>query len=51
MLADHPKIGRPTSKGDIRRIMVSPYPYVIFYGQEPAGIVIHGIRHAARRPQ
>jgi hypothetical protein len=30
--------------------VVRPYPYVIFYRPEPAGIVIHGVRHAARRP-
>jgi toxin ParE1/3/4 len=50
LLDDHPIIGRATSKGDIRRVVVTPYPYVIFYRPEPAGIVIHGIRHAARRP-
>jgi plasmid stabilization system protein ParE len=50
LLADHPNVGRATSKGDIRRAVVRPYPYVIFYRPEPAGIVIHAVRHAARRP-
>jgi toxin ParE1/3/4 len=50
LLADHPNVGRATNKGDIRRVVVRPYPYVIFYRPEPAGIVIHGVRHAARRP-
>ena len=50
LLADHPNVGRATNRGDIRRVVVRPYPYVIFYRPEPAGIVIHGVRHAARRP-
>jgi toxin ParE1/3/4 len=50
LLADHPNVGRATSKGDIRRVVVRPYPYVIFYRPERTGIVIHGVRHAARRP-
>lgn len=50
LLDDHPNVGRATSKGEIRRVAVRPYPYVIFYRPEPAGIVIHGVRHAARRP-
>jgi toxin ParE1/3/4 len=50
LLADHPNSGRLTNKGDIRRAVVRPYPYVIFYRQDTTGIVIHGVRHAARRP-
>ena len=50
LLADHPNSGRLTNKGDIRRAVARPYPYVIFYRPEATGIVIHGVRHAARRP-
>jgi toxin ParE1/3/4 len=50
ILADHPNSGRATSKGDIRRFVVTPYPYVIFYRSDATGIIIHGVRHAARRP-
>jgi plasmid stabilization system protein ParE len=50
LLADHPEAGRVTNRGHFRRIVVSPYPYVIFYRSDAAGIVIHGVRHAARRP-
>jgi plasmid stabilization system protein ParE len=50
LIADHPHAGRATDRGAIRRVVVSPYPYVIFYRPDAAGIVIHGIRHAARRP-
>ncbi|MGB8399100.1 type II toxin-antitoxin system RelE/ParE family toxin [Bradyrhizobium sp.] len=50
LLADHPNSGRITNKGNLRRFVVSPYPYVIFYRTDATGIVIHGVRHAARRP-
>ena len=50
LLADHPNAGRLTNKIGIRRAVVRPYPYVIFYRPDTTGIVIHGVRHAARRP-
>ena len=50
LLADHPDAGRVTNKGNLRRVVASPYPYVIFYQSDTTGIVIHGVRHAARRP-
>jgi plasmid stabilization system protein ParE len=50
LLADHPNSGRLTNKNGIRRAVVRPYPYVIFYRPDTTGIVIHGVRHAARRP-
>ena len=50
LLADHPDAGRVTNKGNLRRVVASPYPYVIFYQSDSIGIVIHGVRHAARRP-
>jgi toxin ParE1/3/4 len=50
LLADHPNSGRLTNKGYIRRAVVRPYPYVIFYRPDATGIVILGAQHAARRP-
>jgi toxin ParE1/3/4 len=50
LLVDHPDAGRVTNNGNLRRIVASPYPYVIFYRSDATGIVIHGVRHAARRP-
>ena len=50
LLTDHPNSGRLTSKNGIRRAVVRPYPYVIFYRSDTTGIVIHGVRQAARRP-
>jgi toxin ParE1/3/4 len=50
LLADHPYSGRLTNKDGVRRAVARPYPYVIFYRPDTSGIVIHGIRHAARSP-
>ena len=50
LLADHPNSGRLTNKRDIRRAVARPYPYVIFYRPDATGIVVHGVRHAARKP-
>jgi plasmid stabilization system protein ParE len=50
LLADHPNSGRLTNKPGIRSAVARPYPYVIFYRPDATGIVVHGVRHAARRP-
>ena len=50
LLAKHPRIGRLTTKRDIRRIVASPYPYLVFYRATDTEVVIYAIRHAARRP-
>jgi plasmid stabilization system protein ParE len=39
-----------TNKGHLRQIIASPYPYLIFYRATEDEIVIHGVRHGARRP-
>ena len=51
LLADYPESGRATNRGDVRRILANPYPYVIFYRTDATGIVIHGVGDAARRPR
>ena len=51
LLLQHPKAGQLTSNGRLRRIVVAPYPYLIFYETAADAIVIHGVRHAARRPR
>ena len=50
LLLQHPHSGRITSNGRLRRMVVPPYPYLIFYEVTEDDIVIHGVRHAARRP-
>jgi toxin ParE1/3/4 len=49
LLAQHPHAGRLTTKGNLRRIVAYPYPYLIYYRATPTGIIIHGVRHASRR--
>jgi plasmid stabilization system protein ParE len=49
LLLQHPHAGQLTSNGRLRRMVASPYPYLIFYEVTQDHIVIHGLRHAARR--
>ena len=50
LLLQYPYAGQPTSKGHLRRVVASPYPYLIFYHATEDELVIHGVRHSARRP-
>ena len=50
LLLRHPHAGQLTSKRRLRRVVVYPYPYLIFYSVSEEEIVIHGVRHGARRP-
>lgn len=50
LLPAHPRIGVQTVDPFIRRLMTTPYPYLIFYEPTDTEIIIHAIRHAARNP-
>jgi plasmid stabilization system protein ParE len=50
LLPRHPNIGWMTSRTGMRRMLASPYPYLAFYRVTDIAIVIHGVRHGARRP-
>lgn len=50
LLLQHPNAGQRTNIATMRRIVVTPYPYLIFYERSEFDIVIIGIRHAARNP-
>jgi plasmid stabilization system protein ParE len=50
LLQDHPYAGRQTSRRNVRRLPVNPYPYLIDYRVTATEIVIMRFRHAARRP-
>jgi toxin ParE1/3/4 len=50
LLLRHPHAGQRTSNSRLRRLVVAPYPYLIFYEVTEDEVVIHGVRHAARRP-
>jgi plasmid stabilization system protein ParE len=50
LLLRHPSAGQLTSKKRLRRMVASPYPYLIFYRATEDEIVIFGLRHSARKP-
>jgi toxin ParE1/3/4 len=47
LLLEYPNAGSATG---MRRIMVFPFPYAIFYRVSDDEIINHGVRHTARRP-
>ena len=51
LLVEHPRLGPLTGKRDVRRIVANPYPYLVFYRATDTEIIIHAVRHAARRPR
>lgn len=51
LLLEHPNAGQRTNLAPIRRIVATPYPYLIFYECRADEVVIIGIRHAARNPE
>jgi toxin ParE1/3/4 len=50
LIALHPHAGQLTNTRRLRRVVAHPYPYLIFYAAMADEVVIHGVRHAARRP-
>ena len=48
---EQPRIGQLTSRRGFRRIVINPYPYVILYRAGAEEIVVHSVRHAARKPR
>lgn len=50
LLLEQPRCGALTSLRPMRRVVVRPYPYLIFYEATEDEVVIIGIRHAARDP-
>lgn len=50
LLLQHPLIGTPTDDPTIRRMTVSPYPYVVFYEATDNELIIHAVRHTSRNP-
>jgi len=50
LLLLHPRIGTRTDNPVIRRLVMSPYPYVVFYEATESEIIIHAVRHLARNP-
>ncbi|HXY58691.1 MAG TPA: type II toxin-antitoxin system RelE/ParE family toxin, partial [Methylocystis sp.] len=51
LLPAHPLLGTRTDEPGIRRLIATPYPYLIFYEAGNDEIIIHAVRHAARDPE
>jgi plasmid stabilization system protein ParE len=49
LLAERPEIGVAVPGTTFRRLVVTPYPYLVFYRVTSDAVVVHRIRHAARR--
>jgi toxin ParE1/3/4 len=50
LLLRHPYAGQTTDRRGIRRIVVSPYPYIVTYRIGADEVIVRTIRHTARRP-
>ena len=51
LLAQHPYAGQATDLPGVRRLTLSPYPYLIFYRVTDSEVIIQRMRHASRRPR
>ena len=50
LLPLHPFLGTRTDDPTIRRLVVTPYSYLVFYEVTEDEVIIHNIRHSARNP-
>jgi toxin ParE1/3/4 len=50
LLLQFPFAGGATTRPGTRRLVVTPYPYAIFYRVLPDAIIVISVRHTARRP-
>ena len=48
-LAQFPLSAQATEMPDVRAAPVLRYPYIVFYTAEASDVIIHYVRHAARR--
>lgn len=49
-IQEHPR-GFPMVEGEVRRALVRPFPYLIFYVEVSDAIAVVGCMHAARDPR
>jgi plasmid stabilization system protein ParE len=50
LISKYPWAAPLTTRGRMRRLVMNPFPYLIFYEQRDEKIIIHAIRHTARKP-
>jgi toxin ParE1/3/4 len=49
LLAQHPYAGQATDLPGVRRLTLSPYPYLIFYRVTDNEVIVQRMRHTSRR--
>ena len=49
-VSSHPEIG-PTVDGEVRRLLLRGFPYVLFYAARENEVVVVGVFHGARDPK
>ena len=50
-LGEHPGMGVRTDDPAVRRLVLTPYPYLAFYEASETEVVVLVIRHSARDPR
>lgn len=50
LLVQHPYAGQATDLSGVRRLAISPYPYLIFYRATDNEVIVQRVRHTSRRP-
>jgi toxin ParE1/3/4 len=51
LLEQHPYAGQATDLPGVRRLTLSPYPYLIFYRVTDSEVIVQRMRHTARQPR
>ena len=51
LLAQHPYAGQATDLPGVRRLTLSPYPYLIFYRVTDSEVIVQRMRHTSRQPR
>jgi toxin ParE1/3/4 len=51
LLAHHPYAGQATDLPGVRRLTLSPYPYLIFYRITDSEVIVQRMRHTSRQPR
>jgi toxin ParE1/3/4 len=50
LLTQHPYAGQATDLSGVRRLTLSPYPYLLFYRVTDDEVIVQRMRHTSRRP-
>ena len=50
MVQDHPHAAQATSRARTRRVVLTPYPYVLFYRVTADEVTVTRFRHTSQRP-